>query len=88
MKKSILLITIAYFSFLFAGGDSEKVDGDYIMHHIQDDRVFELFNPFDYNDANKDHYYFTKKIKLDYSWNQLNNIPCHQNFEKTHGWIR
>ncbi len=41
------------------------------MHHIQDDRVFELFNPFDYNDANQDHYYFTKKINLDYSWNQL-----------------
>ena len=53
----------------------EKVDGEYIMHHIQDDRVFELFNPFDYNDANGDHYYFTKKVKLNHSWNQLNNIP-------------
>jgi len=53
----------------------KKVDGEYIMHHIQDDRVFELFNPFDYNDANQDHYYFTKKVKLDHSWNQLNNIP-------------
>jgi len=75
MKNIYLLITIVYFSILFSGGNSEKVDGDYIMHHIQDDRVFELFNPFDYNDANQDHYYFTKKIKLDYSWNQLKNIP-------------
>ncbi|SVE23682.1 uncharacterized protein METZ01_LOCUS476536, partial [marine metagenome] len=30
------------------------------MHHIQDDKIFELFNPFDWNDANQDHYYFTK----------------------------
>ena len=58
----------------------EKVDGKYIMHHIQDDRVFELFNPFDYNDANQDHYYFTKKIKLDYSWNKLQNIPFISNY--------
>ena len=58
----------------------EKVDGEYIMHHIQDDRVFELFNPFDYNDANQDHYYFTKKIKLDYSWNKLQNIPFISNY--------
>ncbi len=75
MKNMYLLIVIVYFSVLLPGGDSEKVDGDYIMHHIQDDRVFELFNPLDYNDANKDHYYFTKKIKLDHSWNQLANIP-------------
>jgi len=58
----------------------EKIDGEYIMHHIQDDRVFELFNPFDYNDANQDHYYFTKKISLDYSWNKLKNIPFISNY--------
>ena len=75
MKNIYLLISMVYFSILLPGSDSEKVDGDYIMHHIQDDRVFELFNPFDYNDANQDHYYFTKKVKLDHSWNQLNNIP-------------
>ena len=57
MKNIYLLISIVYFSILLSGGDSEKVDGDYIMHHIQDDRVFELFNPLDYNDANQDHYY-------------------------------
>ena len=58
---------------------SAKVDGEYIMNHIQDDRVFELFNPFDFSkDANEkidDKYYFTKKIKLDYEWNKLENIP-------------
>ena len=75
MKTIYLLISIVYFSILLPGGDSEKVDGDYIMHHIQDDRVFELFNPLDYNDSNQDHYYFTKKIKLDQPWNQLKNIP-------------
>ncbi len=80
MKNIYLLIVIVYFSVLLPGGDSEKVDGDYIMHHIQDDRVFELFNPLDYNDANKDHYYFTKKIKLDHSWNQLANIPFISNY--------
>ena len=39
----------------------EKIDGSYIMHHIHDDRVFEFFNPFDWNDNNHDHYYYTKK---------------------------
>ena len=75
MKNIYLLISIVYFSILFPGSGNEKVDGEYIMHHIQDDRVFEIFNPLDYNDANQDHYYFTKKIKLDHSWNQLKNIP-------------
>jgi len=74
MKRIYFLLSIVYFSILLAGS-GEKVDGEYIMHHIQDDRVFELFNPLDYNDANQDHYYFTKKIKLDQSWNQLKNIP-------------
>ena len=74
MKNIYFLLSIVYFSILLAGS-GEKVDGEYIMHHIQDDRVFELFNPLDYNDANQDHYYFTKKIKLDQSWNQLKNIP-------------
>ena len=64
-----------FFTLIFAGGSSEKVDGDYIMHHIQDDRVFEIFNPLDWNDANHDHYYFTTKIKLDSPWNRLDNIP-------------
>ena len=66
MKYIYLLVNIVCFSILLSGSGGEKVDGDYIMHHIQDDRVFELFNPFDYNDANKDHYYFTKKVKLDH----------------------
>ena len=49
MKKTyLLLISVVSLSFLLAGGDGDKVDGDYIMHHIQDYRVFELFNPFDY----------------------------------------
>ena len=29
-----------------------SVDGEYIMSHIQDDRVFEIFNPLDHNDSN------------------------------------
>ena len=45
------------------------------MHHIQDATTFELFNPLDYNDSNKDHYWFTKKIKLDQPWNKINNLP-------------
>ena len=40
------------FSFLFSGGSSESIDGEYIMSHIQDDRTFEIFNPFDYQDSN------------------------------------
>ena len=39
-------------SFLFSGGSSETIGGDYIMDHIQDDRTFEIFNPLDYNDSN------------------------------------
>ena len=70
-----LLLFNFLFVFLHAGGASEKVDGDYIMSHIQDDRVFEVFNPFDWNDANKDDYYYTAKIKLDSEWNKLHNIP-------------
>ena len=58
----------------------EKVDGSYIMHHIQDDRVFEFFNPLDWNDSNHDHYYFTKKVHLDHSWNKLENIPFISNY--------
>ena len=46
------------------GQHKEKVDGSYIMHHIQDDRVFEFFNPLDWNDSNHDHYYFKKKFTL------------------------
>ena len=58
----------------------EKVDGSYIMHHIHDDRVFEFFNPLDWNDSNHDHYYFTKKVHLDHSWNKLENIPFISNY--------
>tara|TARA_B100000614_G_C14562695_1_gene497749 strand:+ start:5679 stop:6626 length:948 start_codon:yes stop_codon:yes gene_type:complete len=75
MFKLLIILT----SCLFAGS-GEKVDGDYIMHHIQDDRVFEIFNPFDYNDSNQDHYYFTKKVKLNQSWNELSNIPLISNY--------
>ena len=65
--KSKIFPTILFLSIIIAGSDSgkdEKVDGKYIMHHIQDDRVFEIFNPLDWDDANQDHYYFTSKIKL------------------------
>ena len=79
MKYIYTLVSIIYFSFLFCG-DAEKVDGEYIMHHIQDDRIFELFNPFDWNDSNQDHYYFTQKIKLDNGWNKLENISFLNNY--------
>ena len=74
-----LLIIIVCFSSLLSASD-EKVDGKYIMHHIQDDRVFELFNPLDYNDSNQDGYYFTHKIYLDKEWNKLSNIPFVSNY--------
>ena len=32
--------------------ESGSIDGKYIMDHIQGATVFEIFNPFDYNDAN------------------------------------
>ena len=91
MKRINILISIVCFSFLLCGENNsehhtssnheiEKIDGDYIMHHIQDDKTFELFNPFDWNDANQDHYYFTKKISLDYSWNKLKNAPFISNY--------
>ncbi len=74
MRKVYSLFLIFSFSILFSGGSS-KVDGDYIMNHIHDDRVFELFNPLDYNDANQDGYYFTHKVYLDAEWNKLKNLP-------------
>ena len=37
---------------MISGGGSESIDGEYIMSHIQDDRVFEIFNPLDHNDSN------------------------------------
>ena len=76
--KTIILIFLVFSSSFGGGGD--KVDGEYIMHHIQDDRVFEIFNPFDWNDANKDDYYFTSKIKLEKSWNRLENVPFINNY--------
>ena len=79
MKKMYLLIIIVCFSSLLSASD-EKVDGKYIMHHIQDDRVFELFNPLDYNDSNQDGYYFSHKIYLDKEWNKLSNIPFVSNY--------
>ena len=53
----------------------ETVDGEYIMNHIQDQSTFEIFNPFDWNDSNGDHYYYTTKIKLDKKWNKISEIP-------------
>ena len=50
-----ILILLLGITCLFPGSDShanEQVDGEYIMHHIQDDRVFEIFNPLDHNDSN------------------------------------
>ena len=59
----------------------EKVDGEYIMHHIQDQTTFEIFNPFDWNDSNGDHYYFTKKVYLHKNeWNKLSNVPILNNY--------
>jgi len=72
--RLILLINLI-FTISYAGGKNDKVDGEYIMDHIQDDRVFEIFNPFDWNDSNHDHYYYTKKVSLVHSWNKLENIP-------------
>ena len=58
----------------------EKVDGDYIMNHIQDQSTFEIFNPFDWNDSNGDHYYYTTKIKLDKEWNKISKVPFLSNY--------
>ena len=78
------LIIFLLFSFLICGKTSQhnkthhqsgKVDGEYIMHHIQDGTTFEIFNPFDWSDSNGDHYYFTYKINLDSKWNKFLNIP-------------
>ena len=73
MKRINILISVVYFSFLLCGGSSEKVDGDYIMHHIQDDRVFEFFNPLDYQDSN--YGILTKKecyeIQKKYSYHEV-----------------
>ena len=51
---------------MFSGEGSESIDGEYIMHHIQDGAVFEIFNPLDYKDSNygiltKDECYEIKK---------------------------
>ena len=59
---------------------SESVDGKYIMDHIQDQKTFEIFNPFDWNDSNGDHYYFTTKVKLDKEWNKISNVPILGNY--------
>ena len=69
------LIAFLLFSFSFSGASSESIDGQYIMDHIQDPYTFEIFNPLDYNDSNGDHYYYTKKIKLNSDWNKFKNIP-------------
>ena len=56
MKVVIKLISLIILSsLLHSAGDSHedaKVDGEYIMRHIQDATTFELFNPLDYNDSN------------------------------------
>ena len=91
MRIKFILINLLVLSLVFAASaesknkqnnnhDDLKVDGEYIMHHIQDDRVFEIFNPLDWNDGNHDHYYFTSKIKLDKPWNKLKNIPLIGNY--------
>ena len=90
MKIRLIFLFYLLFAIVLADNSSHhnseythselKVDGEYIMHHIQDDKVFELFNPFDWNDGNHDHYYFTAKVKLDQSWNKINNIPIISNY--------
>ena len=90
MKIRLILSFNFLFAIVLAGNGSHnkskdidgelKVDGEYIMYHIQDDKVFELFNPFDWNDGNHDHYYYTSKVKLDQSWNKINNIPIISNY--------
>ena len=72
--KYFLILILSFSSLHSAAGteDNEKVDGEYIMHHIQDAVVFEIFNPFDYNDSNygvltKDECYdIKKKYKKNY----------------------
>ena len=90
MKIRLILLFYLLFAIILAGNGSYhnpedshgelKVDGEYIMHHIQDDKIFELFNPLDWNDGNHDHYYYTTKVKLDQSWNKINNIPIIRNY--------
>ena len=52
-----LIFSFVILSLSFAGseyGDAPKtadVDGKYIMDHIQDQKTFEIINPFDYNDS-------------------------------------
>jgi len=50
LKFKLLIVLLS--SLLVSGGKSESIDGEYIMHHIQDDRTFEIFNPLDYQDSN------------------------------------
>ncbi len=90
MKIRLIFLFYLLFAIVLADNSSHynseythselKVDGEYIMHHIQDDKVFELFNPLDWNDGNHDHYYYTTKVKLDQSWNRINNIPIISNY--------
>ena len=90
MKIRLIFLFYLLFAIVLADNSSHynseythselKVDGEYIMHHIQDDKVFELFNPLDWNDGNHDHYYYTTKVKLDQSWNKINNIPIISNY--------
>jgi ATP synthase subunit 6 len=75
----IILLSISSFSVVFSSentnsGKNESIDGKYIMDHIQDNTTFEIFNPFDYNDSNNDHYYYTTKISLDQDWNKFKKI--------------
>ena len=52
-----LIFSFIILALSFAGseyGDTPKtadVDGKYIMDHIQDQKTFEIINPFDYNDS-------------------------------------
>ena len=75
MKFKFIIFLLS--SFLFSGGSSETIDGDYIMDHIQDDRTFEIFNPLDYNDSNygvltkKECYEIKKKYKKKYPYKKV-----------------
>jgi len=79
-------IVFVQISLLFSGGSSDKIDGEYIMDHIQDDRTFEIFNPLDYKDSNygfitkKECYEIKNKYKKKYPqktvvWHGSNDNP-------------
>ena len=68
-----LIFSFIILALSFAGseyGDTPKtadVDGKYIMDHIQDQKTFEIINPFDYNDS---HYEATNEQECKEIYNQ------------------